>query len=282
MRARAFLRGVTPPYFVAAARNVRSRDRRPPHRWEYVGTAWVNGDADGWNAESVSGHYARKLDTFRAAIAAPSCIGVATEALLGCTASQYDQNIALGYAYAVARAASGRKQVSILDWGGGFGFMAFLTRELFPELQIDFHVKEVPPTASEARKHVEDVTFWDDDTCLDRSYDLVSACASLQYSPDWRTDLARFAAATPFLLLTRVPVAMTPNSFVVRQHAYGTSYSGWVFSRSELLSAADAAGLLLERELLEGWSAGVPGAPARDEARGYLFSSSRAISVDHH
>ena len=60
----------------------------------------------------------------------------------------------------------------------------------------------------------------------------------------------------------------------MRQHAYGTSYPGWVFSTHELLAAADAAGLSLEAELLEGWSAEVRGCvPHRvTKPRGYLFS----------
>jgi putative methyltransferase (TIGR04325 family) len=273
VRGRAFLHGITPPYVAAAVRRVRRR-RQPS--WEYVGTTWVDDDGDGWNVGTVAEQYARKLPEFRAAIAAPNCIGVPTEALLGCTAGQYNQNLALSYAYAVARAAAGRNRMAILDWGGGFGFMALVVRELFPELEVEFHVKEVPATACAARETVEGVTFWDDDACLDRAYDLVSACGSFQYSPDWRSQLARFGAAASFVLLTRTPVAETLNSFVVRQHAYETSYVGWVFSRAELLAAADAADLSLERELLEGWSAQVRGAPARDEHRAYLFSNRRS------
>lgn len=270
MRAREFLRGITPPYLARAIHDFRTR-KRPP-RWELLGTTWVDGTGEGWNAATVAERYAGKLDTFRAAIAAPSCIGVPTEALSPCAPSPYDQNVALGYAYAVARATRGRTRTSILDWGGGFGFMGLVARELFPAVEIDFHVKEVPETARAGREHVTDVTFWEDETCFDRSYDLASACGSLQYSPDWRGVLTRLGAAAPFLFLTRTPVAATPQSYVVRQHAYDTSYESWVFSRDELLSAAAATGLVLEREFLEGWSAEVPGAPAPDEARGYLFS----------
>ena len=271
MRGRAFLRGITPPYVASAARRVRARRQLPT--WAYMGTAWVNEDGEeGWNAETVARHYANKLDAFRASIASPKCIGVPTEALAGFTPTQYNQNVALGYAHAVARAASGSRRISILDWGGGFGFMAFLVRELFPEVELDFHVKEVPATARAAREHVDTVTFWDDDTCLDREYDLVSACGSLQYSSDWRSVLTQLGSAGSFLYLSRTPVADTATSYVVRQHAYGTSYVSWVLSRTDLLAVAKAAGLTLERELLEGWSADVPGAPARDEARGYLFS----------
>jgi putative methyltransferase (TIGR04325 family) len=272
MRGRTVLRGLTPPYVVALARRIRKR--QPAPSWEYVGTTWTEDIGDGWNGGNVAESYAQKLPEFGAAITSPNCIGVPTEALLDCTADQYYQNIALGYGYAVARAMAGRGRVSILDWGGGFGFMAMIVRELFPGLEVDFHVKEVPSTARAARKFVQDVTFWDDDSCLDRTYDLVSACGSLQFSPDWRGQVARLGTVTRFLVLMRTPVAMTPTSFVVRQYEYGTSYVGWVFSRAELLVAADAAGLSLERELLEGGgSPEIPGAPARDEHRGYLFSN---------
>jgi len=219
--------------------------------------------------------YRRKLPEFRRAIAAPGCIGVPTEALLGTSPAQYDQNVLLEYAYAVARTSAGRDRISILDWGGGFGFLSFVVAELFPELTVDFHVKDVASVARAARDQVTDVTFWDDDTCLDRQFDLVTACGSLQYEPAWAATIARFGAAGDLVFLNRLPVALTTSSFVTRQHAYGTSYVGWVIGRTELLTAAAHAGLQFEREFVEGWSASIPRAPAPDEHRGFLFRRAR-------
>ena len=77
-----------------------------------------------------------------------------------------------------------------------------------------------------------EVTFHDDDACLDRTYDLVLASSSLQYEPDWKALLRRLAAATSGLLLvTRLPVALEAPSFVILQRAqaygYATDYLGW-------------------------------------------------------
>ena len=127
MRARAALHQIMPPIVVSALR----RRRRPAPKWEYVSEEWINDDGPGWDAEGVVDAYRRKLAVFREAIAAPSPIGVATEAGSGVGLSQYHQNEVLEYAYAVARAARDRDRISILDWGGGFGFMSFVVAELF-------------------------------------------------------------------------------------------------------------------------------------------------------
>ncbi len=119
------------------------------------------------------------------------------------------------------------------------------------------------------------MTFRDDDTCLGESFDLVIAASSLQYAPEWRTTLSRLGRAGRWLLVNRLPVTFDAPSFVVRQHAYGTSYCGWVINRDELIDAARPHGVALAREFLEGWSAPIPGAPGSNEHRGFLFRGAR-------
>ena len=85
-------------------------------------------------------------------------------------------------------------------------------------------------------------------------------------------------AASPYLLLTRVPVVFDEPSFVVlqrmRRHRFETESPCWIFNRQELLDAAGDAGVELVREFLV--DAG-PRSPARpqDEARSYLFRALR-------
>ncbi len=181
MQGRAVLRGITPPFVATGVRRLRQRGSTQP-AWEYLGTEWV--DDRRCRMERAGGR--RRVSPEVAEVS--RCDRGARvhrrrdrSALLDCSPRQYDQNVVLEYAYAVARASAGRDHISILDWGGGFGFMSFVVRELFPDLDVDFHVKEVPPTAAAARELVDTVTFWDDDSCLDRPFDLVSACSSLQY-----------------------------------------------------------------------------------------------------
>ena len=272
MDPRASLKRVTPPIVLDGVREYRRRRSKALPDWTFLGHDWPEETGPGWNAVGVVDAYRRKLPTFRDAIAAPAPIGVTTEALSAPTADAYHQNVILEHAYAVARASAGRDRISVLDWGGGFGFLSFVIAELFPELEVDFHVCEVPLVVDAARPLVPMVTFWDDDACLDRSYDLVVAASSLQYERDWRARLGQFAGRSRWVLLSRLPTTPGPRSFVVGQRAYGTSYVGWVIARGELLAVAKGA-IRLEREMLEGWSAEIPGAPEINEHRGFLLRS---------
>ncbi len=183
----------------------------------------------------------------------------------------------ISFAYVLARAAQWRDRVSVLDWGGGLGHYAVVARAVLPGVGLDWHCREVASVARAGATVNPEVTFHDDDACLDRTYDLVLASSSLQYEPDWKALLRRLAAATSGLLLvTRLPVALEAPSFVILQRAqaygYATEYLGWVVSRQELLAEASAAGLVLDRDmLLDAWlsAAGAPEDPIGH--RGLLF-----------
>lgn len=54
------------------------------------------------------------------------------------------QNTLLAYAYAVARASEGKQSLRLLDWGGGLGHYAPLTRSLFPGLKLDYTCFDQP------------------------------------------------------------------------------------------------------------------------------------------
>jgi putative methyltransferase (TIGR04325 family) len=121
-----------------------------------------------------------------------------------------------------------------------------------------------------------EVHFHEDDSCLDRAYDLVMASSSLQYTEDWESLLARLAgAASGFVYLAGVPVVLSTPSFVVLQRAYkygfDTEYLSWVFNRDELLECAQRANLELFREFLLGYKPLVSGAPEQSETRALLF-----------
>ena len=132
--------------------------------------------------------------------------------------------------------------------------------------------------AEHGRELFPEATFYDDESCLERRYDLVMASASLQYAPDWQAMLTRLAEATTGLLyVARAPVALRAASFVVLQRAYDygydTEYLGWVFNREELLAVAGAAGVTLMREFLVAAQLAADGAPESPVGhRGFLFA----------
>lgn len=253
--------------------------------WEYVPEGWDRarraGDASavGWSAEDVARSYGEKWGRFLQAVEGPGPLGVGHEVPTGAPVDRYDvsaQNAVLAFAYALARAAAGSKALSVLDWGGALGHYDVLARRLLPEVELDYHCRELPAVCAEGRRVLPEVTFYDTDECLERRYDLVLASGVLQCVEDWQGLLQRLAEASrSWMFLTRAPLARDHASFVVlqRAHAYGyaTEYLGWVFNRDELLGAAGRAGLELEREfvLIPSWR--IAAAPDDVSHGGFLF-----------
>ena len=102
------------------------------------------------------------------------------------------------------------------------------------------------------------------------------ASDSLQYSPDVAATLARLApASAPWLYVAQLPTVHASASFVVVQrpaaYGYNTEYLGWAVNRGELLDAAAAAGLALEREFLAPGTIDAAGAPEPAHLHSFLF-----------
>ena len=223
--------------------------------------------------------YRRRWPEFVAAVAGTGTLGVAHEVPLGRRVVVDDpgwHDVVTTFGYVVARAAHDRDRLSLLDWGGGPGHYAVLARALVPEVELDYHSRDLPRLARLGRELLPDGTFHDDDGCLDRTYDLVVASDSLHYSEDFAALLAALArAASPWLFVGLVPVVGSAPSYVVQQrpepYGYDTEYLGWVINRDELLATAAAAGLRLEREFLAPGTIDPPGAPEPAVHRSFLF-----------
>jgi putative methyltransferase (TIGR04325 family) len=280
----------TPPALLPTIRRLARRAPSAPPEWELVPEGWARGTEGlrGWDDPSVLEAYRTKLDDFRATLAGtgPFAYTSSAELELG-SPTVGEQSLILTFAYALLQVGRGRERVTVLDWGGGLGAYAAVARAVLPaEVELDYHCKEVPRIAEYGRRAVPEVTFWDDDSCLDRRcYDLVVANSSLQYVEDWQPTLARFAAATnDALLLGRVPVVQHHASFVVLQRAHSyrfeTEYLGWVFNERDLVDVVAAAGLHLEREFVVGFRPDVVGAPEQDESWSYLFRRDERSAPD--
>jgi putative methyltransferase (TIGR04325 family) len=262
----------------AASRRSSARE----HEWEYVPEGWTRQRADpairGWDVESTVDAYTTKLPAFEKAIQGPGPIAIPTSALFPVGSdSIWEQNVLLAYAYALALASRDTSRVSVLDWGGGLGFFYLLSRALLPaEVDIEYHCKEVAGLCEAGRELVPAVHFHDDESCLDRRYDLVLASSSVQYSESWSELVGRLAGSSArYLYLTRVPVALASSSFVVRQRAYSygleTEFLSWVFNHGEFVDAVTRSGMELVREFLIGPGVTIQGAPENEELRGFLF-----------
>ena len=284
MKLKRVARSVTPPVVVTGwkrlTRRIADAPGSPPE-WEYVPEGWTRARTDpsvtGWDVATVREAYQEKLACSGKGWRARALATGTTPSAMTRPPNLDDQNLVLAYAYTITLAARMRSSVSVLDWGGGVALFSLLGKALLPsDVALEYHCKELPLVCDLGRAEMPDVKFHADDTCLDRTYDLVLASSSLQYAEAWHELFDRLATATRgYLYLARVPVVFASPSFVALQRAYehglGTEYLSWVFSRDEILDRADRAGLDLVREFLQGYKPLVHGAPEQDETRGFLF-----------
>jgi putative methyltransferase (TIGR04325 family) len=186
------------------------------------------------------------------------------------------------FAYALALAAHRRTKLAMLDWGGGIGHYYLLAKALMPAIDIEYHCKDTPVFAEHGQKLFREASFHTDNSCLDRQYDLVFASGSLQYSEDWSDVFSRLAAAASgYLLVTRLPTVKVVPSYVFIQrpylHGYNTEYLAWCLNREEFMQVVQETGLQLVREFLVGDNHPIPNAPERCEYYGFLFKKSVEI-----
>ena len=246
--------------------------------FEYVPEGWSR-RVRGWDAPGVERAYRRRWNEFVAAVKSGGTLGIAHEVPTSQHVVTDDQgwhDVVTTFGYVLARAARGRDRVSLLDWGGGPGHYAVLAHALLPEVDLDYHSRDVPRLARLGRELLPAATFHEDDSCLDRTYDLVVVSDSLHYVQDFATLLDRLArSAAPWLYLALVPLVRSVPSFVVQQrpdaYGYDTEYLGWVLNRQELLEAAAGARLRLEREFLAPGVIDPPGVPEAAVHRSCLF-----------
>lgn len=254
-----------------------SRTGAGASEWEYVPDGWARPPMDG-DVDAIARSDRGKWGDYLAAIAAPNPLGVQHDPAGVTTGDVSAHNALAAFAYVVSLAARGRGRLSVLDWGGGIGHHWALARSVVPGLELEYHVKEAPAVCAQGREVAPDVSFHEDETCLERGYDLVVASSSLKYAENWSLLLDRLAgAAQSHLYLEGVPVALSAPSFVVLRRAYahgdGTGRLGWVLNRHEFLAYAAGSGVSLAREFLLDTRFLADGAPETPvEHRSFLFN----------
>jgi putative methyltransferase (TIGR04325 family) len=168
--------------------------------------------------------------------------------------------------------------MSMLDWGGGIGHYYILAKALLPDVEIDYHCKDVPVLADYGAQLLPGQHFCADESCLERTYDFVMASGSMHFTEDWPSLLAGLAKATDgYLYVTRQPTVLEVASFVFiqRPYAYGynTEYLGWCLNRAEFVGQAEKQGLSLVREFVLAERPPIADAPEQCQYRGFLFRS---------
>lgn len=251
--------------------------RKAPLEWEFLGSEWPRSvDEQGWDHPEIAHTAGSRWDEFTQSLRAPLPLGRSNEASAG-VVDYAAHNTYYCFAYALARAIGTRREVSVLDWGGGLGEYLRLGQELFPEVDFSYVCKEKEPMVELGSALTTDAEFTaDGSVALSKRYDLVMASSSLHYEQDWALTLEGLTSASRgWLYVTRQPVVWSATDFVILQrahrHGYPTEYPGWVLNRGRLLERAEQVGMLLEREMLIAERPLVPGAPEQPEYRGFLF-----------
>ncbi len=247
-----------------------------PPVWEYVG-AWRKDDprAQGWSHPSIVETMRQHWPAWAAAVNGVEPLGIYP--LAPNLRHEGGHNLSMTFGYVLARAAGGKSQLSLLDWGGALGHYALMAQRLLPELPLDITVKDLPEMCRAGKELLPSVAFVSEDKiCFGRFYDLVVASSSLQYAEDWRGIATRLAgAARGWVFITRLPVVRRAASFAVVQRpfalGYRSEYISWVFNRDEFLSFMASTGALLEREFIAGGPEHYAGAPEAAETAGFLF-----------
>jgi putative methyltransferase (TIGR04325 family) len=259
-----------PPILFEGLRSVFSKG------WEYVGPDWPPADrrAEGWLDPSICRVIEENWSAFSRTVQSSDCLGSWPWA-----ANARDllaHNAIMIFGYALGRAAK-NGVISVLDWGGLCGHYALIAQALWPEITVNYSVKDLPPFAQLAERLMPGICFTSqDEEFAGRKFDLVFASSSLQYSSDWRSTASLLARATNRLLLvTQVRVVHRVGCYVEVQHpqhvGFRSDYISWVFNHHDLVSFIESQGLTLEREFLCWDTEYHKGVPEHPVGMGFLF-----------
>ena len=282
-RVENILKLFIPPIMIKGAQTVQNLFQKPDlyslgfHRLEYAPDGWQtklkNGQNKGWSVDSVIDTEKAKWDIFCRNLEGSGPLGFSHEHTdLSVIRNPNFHNVHISYAYVLALVAHKKDSISVLDWGGALGHYYLLGKAVLPDVEIDFHVKEVPLMVKAGEKLNPEVHWYDDETCLERDYDLVMMTGSIPYMEDWAHVLHRIARSIKgYLFISRLPVVEQSPSFVAIQRLYNSQMLHQQINQTELLETVRETGLTLVREFVVGDRPYIKGAPEQCEVRGWLF-----------
>ena len=249
----------------------------------YFGPRWPTDPGKGYDDSSSDEVWRKRWPMLAATISGTGPLSVRPDPAAGHDLAGH--NMLMTFLFVVARAAQGRKGLSILDWGGALGHYGLAARHLLPNLDFDYVVKELPGLCAVGTAHNSSARFVaDDDVCFARTYDIVMANGSLHMLQDWKATLARMACATTsILLINAVPLVEKAASFVIlqrlRSRGFHNDFYSWAINRQELLGEAARHGLALEREVMSWGPVPYWGAPEDPRGGGAIFGKVPAGSA---
>ena len=284
-RLKYILKQVLPPVVVDTAKQIHKLIKNEPTalpELEIVPNDKKLWDI-GWNHESIAAAQLKKWPIFLASVDGTRPLGWPHETPLDRlpaepAADLATQNTIMSFAYVLGRSAIGKTKLSVLDWGGGIGHYFEYARRLYPEIEFDYTIKDMPAICRAGSKLQPGITFLSDDaTALSQKFELVMCSSSLHYSRDFYGDLSQLCeAATRSLFVTRLPIVENSDEAIFIQRAqrfgYMTEYPAWITKRDKFISFVEDRGMKLDREFLLGDSLGIKNAIETPKFRGFLFT----------
>ena len=267
MGASAILKSIVPPLLWNIGSRFKRRVVRSTTLLEYAPDGWATKLPNDLNSDDFWIAFIAKEQASCEALIARVHAG---EPLLYPDGDANSKNAVFGYVLALA--AGAHQKLSVLDYGGNMGEFYWFGRALVPNVQLDYHCKELPSVAEAGRRLSPGVTWHTDDTCLDAPYDLVMFSSSIQCLPDWKNVLHRAAlSARGYLLLSDVGTTRDVPTFVATHREGGHMCMQMAINRSEIIDTAERASLRLIREFPMGAHPPIVNAPEQPTCMGWLF-----------
>ena len=252
------------------------RPRKIKAHLTYAPDGWdtqLGHNSEGWNSAPIIENMESEFENFADQCRQTIPLGFShlrTEADSGITLRNHNLNMI--WAYVLAFASRNKKTLSILDWGGGLGHLYLVAKSVIPEVTLDYHCKEMPATVATGRRINPSVTWYDNDDCLAKSFDVVLVSGSLQYMVDWREALKNLSAATKnYALLMQTPIVDKGSGFMAIQRMGDTELLHQQFNKAEIIGQMNNYGFSLVREFVDGSRLKVVNTEIRCELKGWLF-----------
>lgn len=147
----------------------------------------------------------------------------------------------------VAMLLANKRQVNILDFGGGLGIGYMTLVESIPDdlKRIHYNIVEGYDVCQIGMGLHGGGVMYTSELPTSTKFDLIHAASSLQYVEHWQGLLAKFAALQPEYILLSDVFAGSIKSYVTLQNYYESTIPHWFFNLNELLNTLDSVGYRL-------------------------------------
>jgi putative methyltransferase (TIGR04325 family) len=145
---------------------------------------------------------------------------------------------------AVAMLLADKKQIKILDFGGGLGIGYLTLVESIPNdlTSISYTIVEVPEVCRIARELHAGAVVYTSDLPNEPHFDLIHAASSFQYIEHWQELVEKYAALEPEYILLSDIFAGDIKTFVTLQTYYESKMPHWFLNLNELIKTFSVLG----------------------------------------